>query len=312
MRRPGDRLRSIAARMFGRTSAMERLIYPVIADLQHEYEEAIRRGDVWRSRSIRVAGYIAFWKVAGLAVLSADRRLGRAMAIALSTGTIITALLVWVTLAAVPPRIDYSGRTTWLVLYLIPQALTISVPVCLALGVFCRLRGRNATGAARRTVLALAIGCSLASFANLGWITPAANNAFRVFLVGRPEVRGANELTIGELRRRVHLALPGEIPEALPPAFWYHARLALVAAPPVLCLFAFATATIRRGRSGLMVLATLTFFVGCYAFFPPSQVAELARWLPVSAIAWIPNTVVGLATIAIAFTRPRATEATAG
>jgi lipopolysaccharide export system permease LptF/LptG-like protein len=308
--RPGDRLRAIAARILGRTSAMERLIDPVIADLQHEYEEAIRRGDVWRSRSIRVAGYIAFWKVAGLAALSADRRLGRATAIALSAGTIITALLIWVVLANFPGRIE-SGPVAWLALHLVPQALTISVPVGLAVGVFCRLRGRRIAAVARRSVLVLALGSSLITFANVGWIMPAANHMFRVRLFDWPALRGPNELPIGELRRRVNRSLPVELPEALPLAFWYQARLALVAAPPMLCLFVLVSAAPRRGRSGAIVPVTLTFFVACYALFSPSQVAGLTRLLPASAIAWIPDTVVGLATIAIQLTRTRATEITA-
>jgi hypothetical protein len=196
--------------------------------------------------------------------------------------------------------------------YLVPQALSLSVPVSLALGVFCRLRGRRTTVVARRCVLVLALGCSLGTFANVGWITPAANQVFRVFLLGRPAGRGANELTISDLRRRVNLSLPGELPEALPLAFWYQARLAIVAAPPVLCLFSLVTAAPRRGRSGVIVLVTLTFFVACYALFSPSQIAELTRWLPGSAIPWIPNTVVGLATMAVVFTRTWATEAAAG
>ena len=56
MIRPGDRLRSMASRVCG-AAAMERLIDPVIADLQCEHGEAIRRGQVWRSRWIRMAGW---------------------------------------------------------------------------------------------------------------------------------------------------------------------------------------------------------------------------------------------------------------
>ena len=42
---------------------MERLIDPVIADLQAEYAEAIRDGRTWRSWVALIVGYIAFAKV---------------------------------------------------------------------------------------------------------------------------------------------------------------------------------------------------------------------------------------------------------
>jgi hypothetical protein len=48
MRPPGTRLRALAARLFA-ASTMERLVDPAIADLQAEYEEALRRGPKWRS-----------------------------------------------------------------------------------------------------------------------------------------------------------------------------------------------------------------------------------------------------------------------
>src|SRR6185295_13556490 len=73
MTRPGTRLRSLAARLFD-TSTMERLIDPAIADLQHEHEDAIRRGLVWRGRWIRLAGYAAFWKVAAMGISRASSR----------------------------------------------------------------------------------------------------------------------------------------------------------------------------------------------------------------------------------------------
>src|SRR4051812_17574040 len=54
MRRPGDRLHALAARLFD-PSTMERLIDPVIADLQRERADALSRGQVWRGRWIYIA-----------------------------------------------------------------------------------------------------------------------------------------------------------------------------------------------------------------------------------------------------------------
>jgi hypothetical protein len=52
---PGDRLRAFASRVC-RPQAMERLIDPVVADLQCEYAAAQTRRQVWRSRWIRLTG----------------------------------------------------------------------------------------------------------------------------------------------------------------------------------------------------------------------------------------------------------------
>ena len=51
---PGHRLRTIAAWLCSQRT-MERLIDPIVADLQAEYGDEVRQGRVWRSRWIRVA-----------------------------------------------------------------------------------------------------------------------------------------------------------------------------------------------------------------------------------------------------------------
>jgi len=62
MKRPGDRLRALAARVC-HVSTMEWLIDPIIADLQCEHAEAMQHGRRWRSLWVRVAGAWAFWRV---------------------------------------------------------------------------------------------------------------------------------------------------------------------------------------------------------------------------------------------------------
>ena len=103
MNRPGAHLRALAARLFDRPT-LERLIDPVIADLQCEHAEAVRHGRLWRARWIRIASGIAFCKVAALAIFAADRHGARAMAVALSTATLLTALGIC-TVPAVPSTV---------------------------------------------------------------------------------------------------------------------------------------------------------------------------------------------------------------
>src|SRR5882757_7530451 len=61
-RRPGDRLRAFAARVFD-AQTMERLVDPVVADLQTEHGAATSAGRIWKSHWIRLAGLVAFLKV---------------------------------------------------------------------------------------------------------------------------------------------------------------------------------------------------------------------------------------------------------
>jgi hypothetical protein len=298
MSRPGERLRALGARLFDR-STTERLIDPVIADLQCEHAEAMRHGRTWRARWIRIASCIAFWKVAGMAAFAKNRHGVRAIAVALSTATLVTALGISVALASTPATIASRGKMVLLVLYLVPQALAVSLPVCLALGLFVWIRGEGVDPSTRRTVFWLMRIVLLLAVANAGWITPAANDAYRTIIAGTATWRGANELTLIELGQRVYRGSPGgALDGPLPMAFWLNARLALAIAPVLLCVLALAGADARHRRSApFIVLATLAVFVSCYVLFPDYDIAILMRWLPAAAIAWIPNVIVALATV---------------
>jgi hypothetical protein len=296
--RPGTRLRAIAARLFDQAT-MERLIDSVIADLQCEHAEAVRRHRPWRARWVRIAGGIAFCKVAVLAVFAANRRGARAVAVALSTAAPLTALAICAVLAGTAATIHSRGNMVWLVLYLVPQALAISLPVCLALGLFVWIRGEGADPSTKRTVLWLMRLALLLAVANTGWITPAANTAFRNVNAGTAMPRGPNELTFIELGQRAYQGSPETALDGkLPVAFWLNARLSLAIAPVLLCVLALAGATAgRRRSSAVIVFGTLAVFVGCYVLIPDYDIAALMRWLPAAAIAWIPNVIVALATV---------------
>ena len=300
MNRPGTRLRAFAARLFDQAT-MERLIDPVIADLQCEHAEAMRHGRLWRARGVRIASGIAFCKVSALALFAAHRHGARALAVALSSASLLTALSIGVGLASTPATIHTRGNMRWLIFYLVPQALAISLPVCLALGTFVWIRGAG-TDQSRRTILWLMRLAVLLAVANAGWITQAANTAYRNGVVGAEALRGVNELSFIELGQRVYQGSPGgALDGPLPMAFWLNARLALAIAPVLLCVLALAGAASRRRRpAAVIVLTTLTVFVGCYVLIPDYDVAALMHWLPAAAIAWIPNVLAMIATLSVA------------
>jgi len=281
---------------------MERLIDPVIADLQCEHAEAVRHSRLWRARWVRIVSGIAFCKVAALAVFAADRHGARAIAVALSAATPLMALMICAVLASTPATIHTRGNMVWLILYLVPQALTITLPVCLALGLFVWVRGDAVDPSMRRTIMWLMRLGLLLAVANTGWITPAANTAYRNVVFGAEALRGTNELTYIELGQRMYQGNPGTAPdEPLPMTFWLNARLALVLAPVLLCVLALAGATAPSRRSAaITVCATLALFVASYTLVPDYEIAILMHWLPVAVIPWIPDTTVAVATIGLA------------
>lgn len=73
MRRPGARLRTMAACVCS-SRTMERLIDPVLTDLQIEYDHAVHEGRKWKSRWIWSVGHIAFFQA--IAVHQAERATG--------------------------------------------------------------------------------------------------------------------------------------------------------------------------------------------------------------------------------------------
>jgi hypothetical protein len=54
---------------------MERIIEPVVADIQSEYVQALRAGRWWRAARVRFGGYLVFWRAIGVYLLEASPRM---------------------------------------------------------------------------------------------------------------------------------------------------------------------------------------------------------------------------------------------
>jgi hypothetical protein len=300
---PGRRLRTLARRVFN-PSTMERLIDPVIADLQCEHAEAIRLGQLWRSRWVQVTGYVALVKVATIAASRMSTRApGWAAADGGATGRIIgfsgiativtVAILVWVPLRRVP--LEFAENIGTLIVYLVPQALAVAIPIGLVIGVLCGLRGRVPTLRSKRTIVLLMLAASLAALVLTGWLLPVANQAYRELAFallhpdagGRVPARGMNELTLGELMSN--------------DSYQFHFRLSLAGAPLVLGLFSMTIATARRGRYGSLaiVMTAVAICFGYYFLLFTARESTLGTHLPAAA-AWTPN----LAFVAMALLLP--------
>jgi hypothetical protein len=151
------------------------------------------------------------------------------------------------------------GQRRSLLLWLVPQALAISLPIGLAVGGLVNANTFRRRSAARFSMLVLV--ASLASFANLAWGFPAANQAFRVSTSGNPRlVRGVNELTLGELGALLKAGAHEPMAVAQPAnratiAIAYHSRWALWWATFLLVLFAFIVRTRTTSRIAIVAAA---------------------------------------------------------
>lgn len=278
MTRPGDGLRRIAAGLCDRRT-MERLVEPIVSDLQTEYDTAAARG-ARRVRWLVWRGYGAFWKALALHFLmstfqpsrpDSNGSTGRVVVFSLGALTIMTALLI------VPPMLDTSYfrsadgslEKLQLILLLVPQALPLSIPTGICVGVVGAMRGRRSSIRHLMVVLAITVAATAAVWTMLEWGIPAANQAFRELLAarlgdGRP-VRlepGLNELGLSRLGQRTDA-------RAI-----QHTRVlwAICFATGPLALFSLGLAGIVR-RLAVALVISLTAIVIYWAFMASIDIA---------------------------------------
>jgi hypothetical protein len=306
MSRPGTRLRALSARVCSER-LMQRLVDPAIADLQAEHEEAVRSRRVWKSRWVLLSGYVAWTKVMALCGPLAlrqeltgwtvdDRRaLSRTAWLSLAA-TIVATILLLLTMERTLRDEDAHASVATLVMYLMPAALVLSVPVGLSLGTILSMGGRSIS---RRLVIALlliGVGLSVASSVVMDRIVPVTNQAYREAWLGRSGVqRGSRELTLAELRARLE-SYPGAGLGAAEAARRmrveegdYYGRYAVIGIPFVFTLFALAIVGCRRfGRFGSGCAGVLGLVVWYVLEGALPHVPRDGFWPPMFA-AWLPH-----------------------
>jgi hypothetical protein len=317
MTRPGERLRTLAARVFDRRT-MERVVDPLLADLQVEYAEAIRRGQVWRTRWVLLSGHVAFLKTIGLCGAEGVMRLLRGWNVedrstmSRTLGFSIAAIAAATVVLEMPPllRGRFVPRDPRLLIYLMPQALVLAVPVGITVGILLGLRGRIVSRRSTGALLIIAILCSVASLVTMAWILPLANQQARELFfgpVGTNLMKGVNELTLGELGREIdsyrrtgvwstNLIMGPEVLQDL--RFSYHVRWALSCGTLVLALFALSV-TRRIVARWTVALAALGAFSGYYWLLWIGRKAALQDTLPAIVGAWLPNAVFAVVSVAL-------------
>lgn len=311
---PGRMLHRLAGFICS-AKTLERVIEPAIADFQKELF-AVDQGNVFRRVTVLIEGYAAILKAItmcafSISVATKDDRCAvvRTLAWSCTLTVAVTALLMW------PPLLTVEGRLSSIVLArLIPQAIPLAIPIGLTFGIAFGIAGRTATRGIARVILLLALLASLISFAILGWVMPAANQAYRESIAQTAGftgqlTKGPNEMTFSELDREVAIALAaGNVERAGGYAWSFHLRFALSAASVVLAGFVFATAVRAVAMRALIAL------IACFAYWALIYIGEgLAVYWPIAPAfagtipafvgAWLPNVALIATAIVIASSR---------
>jgi hypothetical protein len=313
--KPGTRLRAIAAR-FCSPLAMERLIDPVIADLQWEHRAAIDRGQRWRSRWIRIAGTFAWLRVlvaycawTGTAALMTDNPTRHMLA---WCGALIAA--VTIIIVAPPPfhmvRLDRFGRAylpltaeelVWVVLFLVPGAISSAIPIGVPVGILMGLRNHPVTRTATRGAAAVVIVATVATAFTVNELMPRSNQRFRTLLAHRPLAPGANELRVSALYSRiVALEQAGRIAEAGPFVRSLSFRAILPLTVLTLGLFAIVAWSVvaERRRRIAIGIAVMVAYIWYYLAISPALFWD-GSWVRLCAQVMAPNAILALISIAM-------------
>jgi xanthosine utilization system XapX-like protein len=293
--KPGTRVRNWASRWCSKP-AMDRLIDPMIADLQHEH--AASTSGSWERCWILAKGYAAFLKVLVicLAVETTGTLHARASETAVRRGlaSACVAMFLLSGLLATPPFVQSLNRDNqivWPLLLLLPQALPLSLPVSLLVGVVYGLRGRTPTPMIRRTVLVVGVVGSLASFATINWLVPAANQAFRVTIAKSVVVHGMNDVSSTSIREQALADRnDGRLDRAGVLFFAFHARRALIGAALAFALFGLGITALRTSPAACAAICLVgsAVYVGYFfelrnvspSLFSDERVAVLLAWFP--------------------------------
>jgi hypothetical protein len=312
---------------------MERLVDPALADLQMEYGVARTHQHAWHARWILIVSVSVLLQVIALHLAERSLRAmrlpaagdawskGRLLTSATVAVCVLTALQLWLSLSLgfIPTAVLVASPTVsraWLAFCLLPSAVVIGLPWGFALAIVWTTATRAAARRRAAWLIVAAVALSAGSLTINGWITPPANQAFRVAVWSAlshndqhaaPIGRGFNEFSLPELRRWLAVERSGLTVPAPPQrqhraalaaaATSFHARIALSFAPLVLCLLALSLCGRRVAPSLLgTLLLSGAYFAACTALQVRAPATPLVA-LPIALRLWLPNIVVSAAAL---------------
>jgi len=321
MTKPGDGIRKFAERVCS-PNTMERLVEPIVSDLQTEHAGAVAEGRHWRARRIQVEGYIAFGKafiLYGSESMMAIRRWTegeRRGLIGTARAGLTTMIVAGLVLSLLPLAQRVSLTSPRALVYLIPQALPLAIAIGIAAGVLFGLRRGPVTRRLSVAVALLSVLCSVVSFIVLNEVVPASNQAFREMVFEgrdfRPVGKGLNEMTLGELRRQMSgERVPdfGFAVDTNAASITYHFRWALPFASFALAMFGLSMVRLRSLRWWAALLLAIGACAGYYELLYVARELGLDGRLPPIASAWLANIALALvAGFVLLVWRPRSSS----
>ena len=265
------------------TTLRQRVIDPIIADIQHEYREAIRRGETWRARRVQFSGCWELTKSICLYSMT-ESDAGRTVSATVLATFVVTMMIVLNEARMILPGTHAGTGVTRLILFLVPSAIAIGLPLGFTLAALACRRSSD-----RRAAVLLPAGiCALLVFLTVGWIAPFSNQQFRELAAGHSRARGTNELTIVELRREM---VADQARSTRSASFGYQTRLSLSASPIVLGCLVLAISTLKRRK--LYAAIGLILFTA-YGFSSQGSLICLGTFMPLVFAAWLPNVLIGI------------------
>jgi lipopolysaccharide export LptBFGC system permease protein LptF len=308
---PGQSLRRFAVRVLPEAT-IRRVVDPVLADWQAEYEQAASRASTWERRWVRYSGYGILLRalvVYGCFRLAApwhgwssdDRSSLSRMLVTTAAATVAL-----IGLLAYKPASDVAAHfSAPVVALLIPQAVPIAAPLGLLLGILYASRSSPLSRRLTRAGVVAAIVLSLGSFVLLNQVVPAANQAFRVAVfqelqlasgeVARPLAtshprRGPAEMTFAELRLQVDEARRNGFSAESVRRLDFHLqqRRALAAAALPLAVFALVIGTRRRYRLFVLGVAGAGVTALYYTLMIASDQLTQVGAIP-AVVVWLPH-----------------------
>ena len=288
MTRPCGRLRMVASYLCG-PRTLERVVDPILADLQQELAGTAMES--WRGRLRLWRGYLVLWKALGLHCImqtfqpipsQSPSGLGKVAVFTLAALVVLTALIT------IPPLMGLGwfggpAERAWLAVLMVPQALPLTIPAAVCIGIACAMRGRRVGVSHLTIVLFVVVVATVSVWTLLEWGVPAANQEFRSVVAERLEGRpvnlepGLNELGLSRLSERTD-----------PPAV-HHSRLlwALCFATVPLALFALGLSVRVRHFRGALAAS----LVGCVVYLCAVWVIDdgLRDGMFRGIAAWLPN-----------------------
>lgn len=306
---PGQFLRHIAERFSSRATS-QRVLLPLLADLQFEYARTEGAGARLR---LRLRWALAFWQALGVEAVrasgqhlranawgstDAEREAARSLLPRVFGAIALFAFVLLLDQGL--PRVALPVRLA--AFLLLPSVLCIAIPVGLLLGTVWAAQGRSSADPPWRSLFGIAALAGLATFALAAWITPRANQTFRRLVLETikpsavaPSVpRGDRELDLIELSDGAsQLHASGRHGAAARLEVEWHKKLALGASCLALALAGAAiTWRLRSGRRrwplAVLVLAgwLMLLRMGEQAADRLLVAPAVAMWGP-SLVVWV-------------------------